>query len=133
TKYAKRSKKKMTRWPEETEATVAIGKASVTEGAVGDRSMEVMSGKKAMASIRLSEGGTPPFGAEVYNSRQKQLGIVGEDGSVYLNGINPGERLQVKWEGKTQRKAKLPVPLPGALFSGLFLPSLRRPSSPEPT
>ncbi len=35
-----------------------------------------------MASIRR-DGGTPPFGAEVYNSRQQQLGIAGEDGSVY--------------------------------------------------
>ncbi|MDT9120720.1 FimD/PapC C-terminal domain-containing protein, partial [Escherichia coli] len=90
--------------------------------AIGYRRLEVLSGKKAMASIRLRDGGTPPFGAEVYNSRQQQLGIVGEDGSVYLIGINPGERLQVTWEGKTQCEAALPDPLPGDLFSGLLLP-----------
>lgn len=86
-----------------------------------------------MGSIRLRDGGTPPFGAEVYNSRQQQLGIVGEDGSVYLIGINPGERLQVTWEGKTQCEAALPDPLPGDLFSGLLLPCIGDASSPEAT
>ncbi|WP_303048883.1 FimD/PapC C-terminal domain-containing protein, partial [Salmonella enterica] len=70
---------------------------------------------------------------EVYNSRQQQLGIVGEDGSVYLIGINPGERLQVTWEGKTQCEAALPDPLPGDLFSGLLLPCIGDASPPEAT
>ncbi|MCF3881901.1 FimD/PapC C-terminal domain-containing protein, partial [Salmonella enterica] len=75
--------------------------------------LEVLRGNKASASIRLRAGGTPPSGAEVYNRRQQQLGIVGEDGSVYLIGINPGERLQVTWAGYTQCEAALPDPLPG--------------------
>ncbi|WP_348260057.1 FimD/PapC C-terminal domain-containing protein, partial [Salmonella enterica] len=86
--------------PEDAEAILSVAHATLTEGAIGYRGMEVLSSKKAMASIRLGDGGTPPFGAEVYNSRQQQLGIVGEGASVYLFGINPGERLQLRWEGR---------------------------------
>ncbi|WP_337221066.1 fimbria/pilus outer membrane usher protein, partial [Vibrio parahaemolyticus] len=100
--YRNQVKIDITQLPEDAEATLSIAQATLTEGAIGYRRLEVLSGKKAMASIRLRDGGTPPLGAEVYNSRQQQLGIVGEDGSVYLIGINPGERLQVTWEGKTQ-------------------------------
>lgn len=108
--------------PEDTEAIHSMVQATLTEGAIGYRRMEVLSGKKAMASIRLRNGGTPPFGAEIYNSQQQQLGIVGDDGSVWLIGINPGERLQVSWDGKAQCEIVLPDPLPKELFSGLLLP-----------
>ncbi|ECO0925835.1 fimbria/pilus outer membrane usher protein, partial [Salmonella enterica subsp. enterica serovar Infantis] len=131
--YRNQVKIDITQLPEDAEAILSIAQATLTEGAIGYRRMEVLSGKKAMASIRLRDGGTPPFGAEVYNSRQQQLGIVGEDGSVYLIGINPGERLQVTWEGKTQCEAALPDPLPGDLFSGLLLPCIGDASSPEAT
>ncbi|HAE9771187.1 TPA_asm: fimbrial biogenesis outer membrane usher protein [Salmonella enterica subsp. enterica serovar Heidelberg] len=131
--YRNQVKIDITQLPEDAEAILSIAQATLTEGAIGYRRMEVLSGKKAMGSIRLRDGGTPPFGAEVYNSRQQQLGIVGEGGSVYLIGINPGERLQVTWEGKTQCEAALPDPLPGDLFSGLLLPCIGDASSPEAT
>lgn len=84
-----------------------------------------------MATLRLYDNGIPPFGAEVYNSRQQQLGIVGDNGSVYLIGINPGERLQVNWDGKTQCEAVLPDPLPDDLFNSLLLPCVGN-ASPQP-
>lgn len=122
--------------PEDAEAIHSIAQATLTEGAIGYRRLDVLSGKKSMASIRLRNGGTPPFGAEVYNSQQQQLGIVGDDGSVWLIGVNPGERLQVNWDGKTQCEAVLPDPLPGDLFSGLLLPcegdAPARESTPQP-
>lgn len=121
----------ITQLPEDAEAIHSIAQATLTEGAIGYRRMEVLSGKKAMATLRLRDNGIPPFGAEVYNSRQQQLGIVGDNGSVYLIGINPGERLQVNWDGKTQCEAVLPDPLPDDLFNSLLLPCVGN-ASPQP-
>ncbi|EAA7841155.1 outer membrane usher protein [Salmonella enterica] len=121
----------ITQLPEDAEAIHSIAQATLTEGAIGYRRMEVLSGKKAMATFRLHDNGIPPFGAEVYNSRQQQLGIVGDNGSVYLIGINPGERLQVNWDGKTQCEAVLPDPLPDDLFNSLLLPCVGN-APPQP-
>ncbi|MGS9064508.1 FimD/PapC C-terminal domain-containing protein, partial [Salmonella enterica subsp. enterica serovar Infantis] len=74
----------ITQLPEDAAAILSISQATLTEGAIGYLRMDVLSGKKAMASFRLRDGGTPTFGAEDYNSRQQQLGIVGEEVSVYL-------------------------------------------------
>lgn len=112
----------ITQLPENAEAIQSITQATLTEGAIGYRRMEVLSGEKAQANIRLQNGDMPPFGAEVYNDHQQQLGIVNDDGSVYLIGINAGEHLSVKWDNKTQCEVILPKPLPQELFSGLLLP-----------
>lgn len=85
-----------------------------------------------MASIRLRDGGTP-LRCGSLQQPPATVRIVGEGGSVYLIGINPGERLQVTWEGKTQCEAALPDPLPGDLFSGLLLPCIGDASSPKTT
>ncbi|ECG8591285.1 outer membrane usher protein [Salmonella enterica subsp. salamae] len=125
----------ITQLPENAEAIQSVAQATLTEGAIGYRRMEVLNGQKAMASIHLSNGDTPPFGAEVYNSRRQQLGLVNDDGSVYLIGVKAGEHLQVNWEGKTQCEVTLPDPLPNDLFNGLLLPcsgdAQRHPSAPE--
>lgn len=120
--YRNQIKIDITQLPENAEAIQSVTQATLTEGAIGYRRMEVLSGKKAMASIRLSNGEIPPFGAEIYNAHRQQLGIVNDDGSVYLIGINPGEHLQVNWDGENQCEIVLPEPLPNELFNGLLLP-----------
>lgn len=39
-----------------------------------------------MAVLRLRDGSYPPFGAEVKNDEQQQVGIVDDEGNVYLAG-----------------------------------------------
>lgn len=98
------------------------GGATLTEGAIGYRKFKVISGQKAMAVLRLRDGSYPPFGAEVKNDEQQQVGIVDDEGNVYLAGVNAGEHMTVFWEGSAQCEIVLPKPLPADLFSGLLLP-----------
>lgn len=112
----------VTRLPDNAEAIHSVTQATLTEGAIGYRHLEVISGEKAMAVIRMSNGDTPPFGAEVRNERQQQVGIVDGDGSVYLIGVNAGERMSVSWDGQQQCEVELPKPLPKDLYSSLLLP-----------
>ncbi|WP_273830607.1 outer membrane usher protein [Serratia bockelmannii] len=105
------------------EATQSVVQATLTEGAIGYRRFDVIAGEKAMAVIKLSGGSEPPFGATVRNARQQETGIVNDGGSVYLSGINAGERMTVHWNGDTQCEVRMPTPLPAEMLTAnLLLP-----------
>lgn len=105
------------------EAITSVVQATLTEGAIGYRQLEVIAGEKAMAVITLADGSEPPFGARVLNARQQETGIVSDGGSVYLGGINARETMRVHWNGGAQCELRLPSPLPAdMLMSTLLLP-----------
>ena len=108
--------------PENAEATQSVVQATLTEGAIGYRKFAVISGQKAMAVLRLQDGSHPPFGAEVKNDNEQTVGLVDDDGSVYLAGVKPGEHMSVFWSGVAHCDINLPDPLPADLFNGLLLP-----------
>ncbi|TNV10775.1 outer membrane usher protein [Buttiauxella sp. B2] len=91
----------------------SVVEGSLTEGAIGYRKFAVISGEKAMATLRLEDGSSPPFGATVFNTDGLQTGIVNDDGSAYLSGINSAGKMVVKWDGKVCDIA-LPTTLPAA-------------------
>ncbi|STT52747.1 fimbrial protein SteB [Klebsiella pneumoniae] len=104
------------------EATVSVVQATLTEGAIGYRKFDVISGAKAMAAIKLADGSEPPFGATVINKRKQETGIVNESGNVYLSGINAGETMVVHWGGSAQCEVRMPALLqPDMLMNTLRL------------
>ncbi len=50
------------------------------------------------------------------------MGLVDDDGNVYLAGVKPGEHMSVFWSGVAHCDINLPDPLPADLFNGLLLP-----------
>ncbi|SEN05299.1 Outer membrane usher protein FimD/PapC [Pseudomonas sp. ok272] len=100
------------RLPSNVEATQSVTQLTLTEGAIGYRSLEVIAGEKAMAVLRLPDGSSPPFGATVKNIKQQDTGIVNDDGNVYLSGIKAGEQMIVSWAGDEQCVLTLPGTLP---------------------
>lgn len=117
--------------PENAEATRSVVQATLTEGAIGYRKFEVIAGEKAMAVIRLADGTTPPFGATVQNPKKQNVGIIGDDGSVYLSGINPDEQMTVRWSGQVQCVVTLPAQIPRSDTSALLLPCRLLPTGKE--
>ncbi|CAI1035154.1 Outer membrane usher protein papC precursor [Serratia quinivorans] len=108
---------------DDAEAATSVVQTTLTEGAIGFRRFDVISGQKAMAVITLVDGKTPPFGATVLNARKQQTGIVNDGGSVYLSGIQPKERMWVRWNGQDQCVITLPDALPPqANMTNLLLP-----------
>lgn len=109
--------------PENAEATASVVQATLTEGAIGYRKFNVVSGLKAMAVIRLADGSFPPFGATVRNAANQEAGIVDDDGQVYLSGLKPGARMSVSWNGAAQCAVTVPANLAGLSQNGnLLLP-----------
>ena len=109
--------------PANAEATQSVTQLTLTEGAIGYRSLDVISGAKAMVVLKLLDGSAPPFGATVKNEKQQDAGIVNEDGSVYLSGIQPGKTMIVSWGSIERCTLTLPENLPvDGLESVLSLP-----------
>lgn len=78
----------------------SVIESTLTDGAVGYSKLNTIVGEKALVNIRYPDGKTPPFGALVYDAvKETVLGMVAEDGQVYLTGIQPNQRLTVKWNG----------------------------------
>lgn len=98
--------------PNNVEATRSVTELTLTEGAIGYRRLDVISGFKAMAVLTLLDGSYPPFGATVQNARQQDTGIVNDGGSVYLSGIQPGEHMTVSWGGAERCGITLPEEVP---------------------
>lgn len=128
--------------PEKTEATRSVVQATLTEGAIGYRTFDVVSGEKMMAIFRMANGDFPPFGSEVKNARQRQLGLIADDGNAWLAGVKTGEKLQVIWDGAARCEATLPDVFTQALLANPLLmpckaldePSTQKqsPDSPRP-
>lgn len=109
--------------PDNAESTSSVVQATLTEGAIGYRKFNVISGLKAMTILRLADGTFPPFGATVLNSQKQELGIVNDEGLAYLSGLKAGEKLSVSWNGETQCYVTLPAQLTGLNQNGnLLLP-----------
>lgn len=107
--------------PDDVDATNSVVQDTLTEGAIGYRKFGILAGEKAMATVRLTDGSSPPFGAEIRNQQGIQTGIVGEKGSTWLSGIRPGEYMDISWSDVVQCRIDLPSPLP-AQDKGLLLP-----------
>lgn len=108
--------------PENAEVSQSVAQATLTEGAIGYRHFEVIAGEKATAVVRLADGSAPPFGATVHNEKRQEVGIINDNGEVYLSGINAGEAMNVSWGGVEQCSFILPQTLSLDQLSSLFLP-----------
>ena len=124
------------RLPSNVEATQSVTQLTLTEGAIGYRTLDVIAGEKAMAVLRLPNGSSPPFGATVKNLKQQDTGIVNDGGHVYLSGIRAGEQMVVSWGGDERCVLTLPVILPADGLPDAQQLHCQRvaaaPSSPEP-
>ncbi|WP_047679076.1 MULTISPECIES: outer membrane usher protein [Xenorhabdus] len=108
--------------PDDVEALRSVQLATLTEGAIGYRKFQVISGLKAMTTIRLPDGTFPPFGASIVNASQREIGIVNDDGYAYLTGMNKGEKLKVHWDGRAQCEIIVPDEISSDYLTAFLLP-----------
>lgn len=99
--------------PDDADAIDTVDLATMTEGAIGYRKFQILSGQKMMTVISLKDGSHPPFGVEVFNHKMHNIGIVGENGYTYLAGLVPDESIIIK-SNEEQCEIKLPHELPSA-------------------
>ncbi len=101
----------LNRLPDDMEATRSVVESALTEGAIGYREFEVLKGSRLFAVLRLADNSHPPFGASVTNAKGREMGMVADGGLTWLSGVNPGETLNVGWDGRTQCLVDIPAKL----------------------
>ncbi|ESJ18266.1 fimbrial outer membrane usher protein StdB [Salmonella enterica subsp. diarizonae serovar 60:r:e,n,x,z15 str. 01-0170] len=97
--------------PAGVDVTNPVVSQVLTEGAVGYWPVQASRGEQVLGQIRLADGTSPPFGAQVVSEKTgKTVGMAGDNGLVYLTGIEASERnvLVVTWGGRPQCRLSLP-------------------------
>ncbi|VXC36178.1 outer membrane usher protein [Pseudomonas sp. 8O] len=107
--------------PENADSSASVVQGTLTEGAIGYRHFDVISGAKAIAAIRLDDGSTPPFGTAVLNARQQEVGMVTDGGEAYLTGLKSGDILTAHWAGREQCRMAIPDAIPADMAATLPL------------
>ncbi|MCG8706995.1 fimbria/pilus outer membrane usher protein [Brenneria sp. 4F2] len=106
--------------PNNVEANTTIVQGTLTEGAIGYRKFDVVSGGKALGVITLPDGRNPPFASTIRNNRGREVAMVTDGGQVYLTGVSENETLSAQWNGKIQCRFTLPAKFND--FEQLLLP-----------
>lgn len=107
---------------DDVDAINTIEQITLTEGAIGYRHFDMVQGEKGLIYIKMHDGSSPPFGATVKNSDNKDVGIVNDDGSVYISGIKPSENMFVYWDGGKKCTITFPNNLNLKSIKSLLLP-----------
>ncbi|WP_168191914.1 fimbria/pilus outer membrane usher protein [Chromobacterium phragmitis] len=96
--------------PDTVEASAAVRRVVLTEGAVGKSEFPVKVGRKALLQVRLPDGKTPPLGATVTDLTTKHsIGMVGDNGLTFVSGLNASAAMEISWGTQRCRLAPLPA------------------------
>lgn len=89
-----------------------VSMGTLTEGAIGYRHFDMLSGSKRMLELVKGDGKHLPFAAEVFNDKGQQLGMVGDEGMAYLAGLHEGSAVEARWGSDQHCRFYIPSPLP---------------------
>lgn len=87
--------------PEGVDVTNSVIRTTLTEGAIGYMPLSATKGYQIIGVIRLEDGRYPPLGVTVTDkSTGRDIGLVADDGFVYLSGVQENSILTLKWNDK---------------------------------
>lgn len=75
---------------------------------------ETVSGQGVLITGRLPDGSPVPFGADVLDETRAQIGIVGQDGQIFLRAIPDAGALVVQWGPSDDSRCRLSYRLPSS-------------------
>ncbi|MDQ8024315.1 MAG: fimbria/pilus outer membrane usher protein [Moraxellaceae bacterium] len=73
-------------------------------------------GRSVLARVRLADGQPLPFGAEVSDAEDRNLGVVGQGGRILLRGVEDKGDLQARWQDAegTDRSCRIHYQMPAS-------------------
>jgi len=102
--------------PDDADLTIASQTVVPTRGAVVRASFDTRIGKRVLMTLLRADQRPIPFGASVtlMNEKDQQEFIVGDEGQVYLTGLNDEGQLLVSWGQGTDKQCHVNYQLPEA-------------------
>lgn len=87
--------------PDGVDVTNSVIRTTLTEGAIGYMPLSATKGYQIIGVIRLENGRFPPLGVTVTDKATgRDMGLVADDGFVYLSGVQENSMLTLKWNDK---------------------------------
>lgn len=87
--------------PEGVDISNSVIRTTLTEGAIGYMPLSATKGYQIIGVIRLEDGRYPPLGVTVTDKQTgRDIGLVADDGFVYLSGVQDDSMLTLKWNNK---------------------------------
>lgn len=88
--------------PEGVDVENSVIRTTLTQGAIGYAKLNATTGYQIVGVIRQENGRFPPLGVNVTDKATgKDVGLVAEDGFVYLSGIQENSILHLTWGDNT--------------------------------
>ncbi len=102
-------------FPEDVEVPQTDSRVVPTKGAVVRAGFETRVGGRALMTLTRQDGATLPFGAVVtvdgkLGQKSGSVGVVGDNGEVYMSGLAKAGRLKAQWGEKSQCYADYRLP-----------------------
>nr|WP_314267067.1 fimbria/pilus outer membrane usher protein [uncultured Moellerella sp.] len=90
--------------PDDTEIELTTQNVSPSRGAIVEANFIANVGHRALIIVTMADGQYMPFGAQaiVKNSKQAQTSFVGNNGEVYLSGLQEQGEFIIQYNGKQQ-------------------------------
>ncbi|HEJ7042086.1 MAG: fimbria/pilus outer membrane usher protein [Serratia liquefaciens] len=100
--------------PDEVDLPQSSQRVTPTRGALVRADFRPRVGARALITLLRANGQPVPFGATVSDAEPNatQGSIVGDGGQVYLSGLSPQGRLQVKWGNGSAEQCRVNYQLP---------------------
>lgn len=83
-------------------------------------------GRSALLELRRTDNGFIPLGADVYDSKNRLVGSVGQAGRAYIRGIEDAGKLSIRWGSKSDEECHVSYQIPAnpkKVGLTLFLPN----------
>lgn len=88
--------------PDGIDINNSVFNTTLTEGAIGYVKLNTTQGYQIVGIVRLANGRFPPLGVTVVDTASgKNVGLVADDGYVYLSGIQEDSKLRLQWGENT--------------------------------
>ncbi|MEI9698984.1 fimbria/pilus outer membrane usher protein [Moellerella wisconsensis] len=88
--------------PKNTNVNESIFSKTLTEGAIGYYKLDSVSGENIFSMIKFISNKSPPLGSLVLDAiTGREVGMIGDEGMVYLTGINKNKRYIINSNNKS--------------------------------
>ncbi|VFS54119.1 Outer membrane usher protein papC precursor [Moellerella wisconsensis] len=88
--------------PKNTNVNESIFSKTLTEGAIGYYKLDSVSGENIFTVIKLVSNKSPPLGSSILDAiTGREVGMIGDEGMVYLTGINKNKKYIINLNKKS--------------------------------
>ncbi|EOX7393622.1 fimbria/pilus outer membrane usher protein [Enterobacter quasiroggenkampii] len=97
-------------FPEGLDVPVATQNNVPTRGAITRVTFETYRGDSVLIHSKRPDNSVPPVGAQAYSRGERNNGIVGPDGDIFVSGVLPGEAIAIRWGEGDDEQCRIQLP-----------------------